>query len=475
MLATVVLGFWRIEPMITIGKPSIFEFDGKVRIQNTIDVDGHREALWFDVEPEYAEYLCPERSDAYVIGLLHYAMSHQHDITCEVPMGEELHYQISEYLIPSLAKHSKVLYPTKIFTALDSTVMQNAGAVGTGMSCGIDSLHVLANQTDNVPPALRVTHIAHFNVGAHSISEFRLMDNAGVHKTELRYNQHEANVVRFANDAGLKVVLTNSNFKNRSNFAKLIQQGHHYMHTYASCFAIYMLQKLWNVYYYASSGADFSEFTIVNSEKNASGLHDLLSLACFSTKSLKIYSEGGAKSRLEKTKQVITYPLAKKYLNVCNFHVHNCGRCGKCRRTLLSLDALNSLEEFRAVFDIDYYNSHRNSYYIWLCHKRMRNHPFAKGPDDAYAKELYEVLSPRINLYHRLVGCLITCVFFIGLCFEKIPILSKMPFLPKLLRKWEDQYRNPLLRQCCEHPQSVSATEVASQNRDSMPDDTDRR
>jgi hypothetical protein len=143
--------------MITIGNPSIIESGNKVRIQNTIDIDGKCEQVWFELDAEYAEFLCPDRSDAYVIGLLHYAMSHHHDITCEVPMGEELHYQISTYLIPSLAKHSNVLYPTKIIAKLDNMPLPNAGAVGTGLSCGIDSFHVLASQND-LYPSLKITH-----------------------------------------------------------------------------------------------------------------------------------------------------------------------------------------------------------------------------------------------------------------------------------------------------------------------------
>ena len=384
--------------MITITRPSIFEFGGKVRIQNTVDIDGKEENLWFEVPSEYAEYLCSERSDAYVIGLLHYAMLHQHDITCEVPMGEELHYQISTYLIPSLAKHSKALSPMTIFSALDSTPISNAGGVGTGLSCGIDSFHVLANHVDSPYPSLKLTHFTHNNVGAHGIGE----------QAEIKRKNRETHSIKCANEIGLKIIITNSNYED------IFRQNHLLTHTYSSCFAIYMLQKLWQVYFYASSGYDFSAFNIVDSEKRPPGRYELLSLDCFSTKSLRIYSEGGTKSRFEKTKTVVTYPLTTKYLNVCTQQSSNCGKCEKCRRTLVTVDALNQLDEFRAVFDIDYYKSNRVEYYGWLYKENLCG--------NLMTREAYDILSPKINFFHRLVGWFMYCHGKIS----PLPNLSKL-------------------------------------------------
>ena len=397
--------------MITIHKPEIVEHDGKVRIQTAIDIDGEKKQIWFEVDPEYAEYLCPERSDAYVIGLLSWAMRHKHDITCEVPMGEELHYQISTYLIPSLAKNSKVLYPTKIVADLADTPVSNAGAIGTGISCGIDSMHVLASQAENghLYPSLKITHLIHNNVGSHGVGR----------RAELLHPGVKANAVKFANEIGLKIITTDS------NFAESFWEGHWhhlFMQTYSDCFAIYMLQKLWKVYFYASDGGgDFSTFNIVNSEKNGPYKYDLLSLSCFSTQSLTIYSEGGAKTRFEKTKTVVTYPPAKKYLNVCVFSVSNCGECWKCSRTLLALDALNQLDDFQAVFDIDHYKSHRWRYYCRLYGEKLRGNKYLKG--------IYEILRPKINVLHRLGG---VAWFFAFWGFEFFEwFCNKVPFFSK--------------------------------------------
>jgi len=248
-------------------------------------------------------------------------------------------------------------------------------------------LHVLANQaaTGDLYPSLKVTHLAHNNVGAHGIGQ----------RAEILHAALDANAVNFANAVGLKIISTNSNYA--EVFSEGILHWHHVLtYTYSSCFAIYMLQKLWKAYLYASAGGDFSTFNIVNTEKNDPCCYDLLSLDCFSTESLKIYSEGGTKTRFEKTKTVITYPPAETYLNVCIYSTSNCGECFKCIRTLLSLDALNKLDDYHAVFDINRYKSHRGRYYCYLYGEKLLN--------NLYLADVYVALRSKINIFHRLGG-----------------------------------------------------------------------
>ena len=98
----------------------------------------------------------------------------------------------------------------------------------------------------------------------------------------------------------------------------------------------------------------------------------MLSLSCFSTSNLKIYSEGGAETRLEKTRDVYKNKLTQKYLHVCTIQEDNCSRCPKCMRTILSLYALmDDLKPYSKVFDISYFNSHRDEYFEWLYNEHL--------------------------------------------------------------------------------------------------------
>ena len=126
------------------------------------------------------------------------------------------------------------------------------------------------------------------------------------------------------------------------------------------------MQKMWKVYYYASSGYDYSTFTIIDNDNNSSDRYELLSLQCFSTSGLKIYNEGGAKTRFQKIVEIIHDPYAQKYLHVCTSKPYNCSVCPKCKRTLVALDLLDALDSFSDVFDIEYYKKNRKDYYLWL-------------------------------------------------------------------------------------------------------------
>ena len=135
--------------------------------------------------------------------------------------------------------------------------------------------------------------------------------------------------------------------------------------------AIYALQKLWRVYYYAST-YPFSEFSLANNTAlNVDPAHfELLLLNCFSTSQLKIISDGSECDRNDKTRFIADYSIARKNLHVClskpNF---NCGVCSKCLRTLLAIDALNKLDDFRDSFNIDEYLRNRINNYLYLFQK----------------------------------------------------------------------------------------------------------
>lgn len=72
--------------MLFIGEPYIAQNGDRSRLVCDIGINRREtRTVWFEVDREYEKYLCTERSDAYVIGLLSWAMRAGHDITCTVP------------------------------------------------------------------------------------------------------------------------------------------------------------------------------------------------------------------------------------------------------------------------------------------------------------------------------------------------------------------------------------------------------
>lgn len=344
--------------MIIIKNPTVVETEkNKVRQYCEIEIESDVKKIWFEVDSKYKEYLVTDRADAYVIGLLNYAMRNNHDIKCDIPVTDELLYNLNEVLIPMLAKYSSNLNKIKI-NAKPIKPLKSGEHVGTGCSCGIDSFYSIKTHRHNIYESLELTDVCINNVGAFN----ECYKDYGEEK--VKKERYEV-TKKVAKDLKLNLIETDS------NFFEEIPQNHLQSHTYLSTFAIYMLQKYWRIYYYASSGHDFSTFSLKDNGFNPCADYELLSLQCFSTSAVRIYSDGGEKERLEKTAAITDFSYAQKYLHVCLHKSTNCGVCSKCMRTLTALDALDKLDNFDKVFDIEYYKQHKKDYYnwMWLEHK----------------------------------------------------------------------------------------------------------
>ena len=341
--------------------------------------------LWFEVEEKYGQYLCAERSDAFLIGLLNFAQREWLDIVCEAPVTARLLYQIRTYLIPSLARNSKALHETRIDAPMDDAPLTNAGGVGTGISCGVDSLHVVKNYAHSPYPGLSLTHL--------------VLDNVGAFWSERGAQQHvwqTEHARQFAKTYGFELIVTDS------NIADAFKQVHLLTHTYTNAFSIYALQKLWHVYFYASAGYGAEQlFAIADNDLHASAHYDLLLLDAISTPALQIYSEGMTQTRFEKERELADWEPAQKFLHVCvDERGPNCGQCPKCLRTMMALDALGCLQRFDNVFDVAAYCARRDKNLEWL----YRQH-ICVG-DDRMNEPTYEALKDEIPFVSRLCVCL---------------------------------------------------------------------
>lgn len=364
--------------MIRIETPKVISDSETAILEVYINIDNKREKVWFKVDKKYEQYLCYERSDAFVIAVLNFAMRNRHDIICDAPISEDLYYNIDKYLIDAISSYNPLFYRTKIEANIATDTLPCAGAVGTGISCGIDSLHVLACQTNLRFKKHNVTHLTFNNVGSHG---------EGSHAKKL-YQERLALPKRFAEEYGFEFVASDSNLMD------VISQSHFKSHTYSSMFAVYCLQKLYSIYYYASSGYRYHEFTLIDKEYNSCGSYEMLLLPLLSTKNLRIYSEGEGMSRLTKLKDVVNYQPSYKYLNVCLKTSANCGVCEKCVRTLLEIDALGKLDKYKDVFDVEYYKQHKQWYLIQMLMQ------IAQHKHDYF--ELYPYFKKDITLKIRL-------------------------------------------------------------------------
>lgn len=332
--------------MIIIDIPKIKYDNGFAILENDITINGIKKKIWFKVNDEYGKYLCDERNDAYLIACLNYAMRNGHDIVSRHPVTETLLYNIETYLIPALIENNPNFHEVKIESQISNEILPSAGGIGTGISCGVDSLNALASHSNSEFPNHNITHLTFNNVGSHGEGK----------KARELYKSRIERPKKFAEEYGFKFVASDSNLMD------VVEQNHFKTHTYSSMFPVFCLQKLYSIYYYASGGYKFNEFNLKDLPHLCCGSYELLSLNVFSTPQIKINSEGMGITRLTKLKNVIKYKPSNKYLNVCLDDGDNCGVCEKCVRTLLGLDALGALKSFNEVFDINYYKEHKSWY-----------------------------------------------------------------------------------------------------------------
>lgn len=95
--------------ILYIGKPYIEKNNEKVRLCSEIDIKGKKKVLYYEVDQVWADALCEERSDAFVVSLLQYSMANGYDIQWETPVTDRLVYQLRTIFIPVISsKYNKI-------------------------------------------------------------------------------------------------------------------------------------------------------------------------------------------------------------------------------------------------------------------------------------------------------------------------------------------------------------------------------
>jgi hypothetical protein len=87
--------------MIHIGKIDLKTSNEAARISANISFRGNERTLWFEVSGQYSQYLCHERSDAFVLAVMQLAMQYGEEITSETPMTDRLYEQLNDQFLPA--------------------------------------------------------------------------------------------------------------------------------------------------------------------------------------------------------------------------------------------------------------------------------------------------------------------------------------------------------------------------------------
>ena len=191
-----------------------------------------------------------------------------------------------------------------------------------------------------------------------------------------------------AGEIGLPIVYV------KSNLAAVFPRLYRTRITYYHIACVIAMKNLFSRYYAASSYT-VEDMTLV--DNSSGGVFDEYFLFnTFTTKELRILNLPVEADRIEKTLELADYDLARRYLHVCRREPYNCGLCKKCRRTLVTLDVLDKLDNFSAVFDIDYYRKNRREYFEWM---------LVRGNcDDHFCRDLAVIMSKKYPKFAKTVS-----------------------------------------------------------------------
>lgn len=311
-----------------------------------------------------------------MVALLPYAMIENLNIHSDGYVSEKLLYQLKTILLPSLSANIAEFHSIDIDAKHDGTVLESKNAVGTALSCGVDSFYTVLKHLDTDLEGFRLTHLTYFNIMNSAIWQGREDSSREFSNARINY------VKPAAEKLGLKLVTVDSSldkFYNNLN----------YLATYAFrfCGTVLALQKLFGKYYW-SSGHPFSQFNLTIDDIT---YFDLLSVQCVSNENITFYSTGSEITRLEKTEYISDFAVPRKCLNVCWVNLNNCNTCDKCRRTMLGLYALGKLDLYGAVFDVNYFYQNRDEYLghmLFEVFREKRNH-------QGFYNEIYQCLIQR--------------------------------------------------------------------------------
>lgn len=324
---------------LVIGRPVVEIAGDKAKMTAAVSYGEKSWELFYELDREHSSALASDRADSFLLPVLPMAMMAAREdkalrIVCEAPLSRQLYHQLLNYYIPTLCRNISYYESVEIAAETTDKRLESMGAVGTGISGGVDSSYTIAKYMDPPAGVYKLTHGIFFNIGIYG----------GYDSASERVLEGKAEKV--ARDTGLQYLCVKSN-----TCKDLYGKAHAPIVPFVFMGAVLALQGLFSVYYY-SSGLCAEEFDFSDAD---AAHYDWLNVQCFSTENVRFYSSGLEASRLDKVKYIVDYPFTYDNLSVClteDQHSGNCGRCAKCTRTMAELECANALDRYKNVFDL---------------------------------------------------------------------------------------------------------------------------
>lgn len=391
-----------------IKQPELIEkCDGLVRVQCPVETREGERLLWYELNARYKDYLTLDRLDAFVVGLILYAMKINEEIVVDGPISNKLAHNLKYYMhVMKMFYPDLHVVPLRISKKEKPSSYPKGSGVGTSLSNGVDSYCTLWEHFKNCDSDRnRITHVFHVYAG---------QKGYGTLDGKSKFRNNLPRIKETAKRLNLELIVVESNQET------FYEPGQSFFDTFGprilSC--VLLLQKLISIYYFPSS-SKYEDFFA----EGSTPLGDPL----LSTDELDIVSDGAQYSRIEKTKIISDWEMTHSFLTVCHGiqspEKFNCSVCEKCVRTMITLDILGLRKKYKQVFDFTDFERNKN---LYLCNISLS----ALAGDQVYSSFLKEMKTyTRNNGYPLKIkpGMMVLAIWF----------KLKNPYsVKKLLKSW---------------------------------------
>ena len=315
--------------MLTIKPPRMTIHGGVARLASELVFPDQIQPLWFETDARYAEDICSETSDAFLVASLLIGMRRGLTIVVEGPVSSKLYYGICNYYLELLAN----LIPgtRKVGLSVDRLVRTDWGGreVYTGFSACIDSYCTyLTHSQDAVPPEFRVSRFFYNNIGSH-----------GQHRDDrVIFRERLGRIAQLGTQMGIPVVPVDSNLNS------ILRMDFQLTHTIRNVAVALVFQKSCAKYLY-SAAVHYRNARVQPTYDM--GYADAIGVPLLSTETTDCISAGGQFTRFRKTEIISFCEHTFRSLDVCiaprRATKINCSKCWKCLRTQLSLEVIGAL------------------------------------------------------------------------------------------------------------------------------------
>ena len=122
------------------------QFSGR-RVTSLINIGGYNETIETTINCSFGVDVVADRIDAFVCGLLYFAMKGGYDIVSELPISDQLYYNLEYHFIDAIVSANNFLHRIRIKAPLVEVIQNRGNRIATGISCGVDSLYTVATHT----------------------------------------------------------------------------------------------------------------------------------------------------------------------------------------------------------------------------------------------------------------------------------------------------------------------------------------